>query len=428
MRPLNRPMFRYGGPIKEGIMDGMKDNRQAINTVGSPLAPKDETGRGGYAFPLIPAAMAGLSTLGRLAIRPLGQFVAKRVGPGTFTRPKKYLGYSEYGMPVTQTAKTFQKAGPTGTVSQFVPNKFGSYLLKSPEGRFITGAGGKAGAVGKKVIGAGKSLASSPLTVGSGVIYGGKSIYDAMTGEKTPEIQQQIEQEGGPPGGGDPGMFARPKQETVDEDTLNKMNKDRIQQTRERYYKLMGLDKASKDTIANSLIKASQIVQEEGADLKGSLKSGTLQNRIIQAIAGEADKDKALKRQIDAAILKGEIEKDIKASDPNEKLAAEYRRKQIALADKSLSGDTLKDTINAAYSRTGVFPTGSSLAGLARVSGIDITSTADSVEVNKWLNDNKGKNEIDYLEEAVSKGTPDGNYVVNSRVLIVKDGKVIPYI
>ena len=25
MRPLNRPMFRYGGPIKEGIMSGMQD-------------------------------------------------------------------------------------------------------------------------------------------------------------------------------------------------------------------------------------------------------------------------------------------------------------------------------------------------------------------------------------------------------------------
>ena len=49
-------MFRYGGPIKEGIMDGMKE-KQAINTVGSPLAPKDETGRGGYAIPLL--ALAG---------------------------------------------------------------------------------------------------------------------------------------------------------------------------------------------------------------------------------------------------------------------------------------------------------------------------------------------------------------------------------
>jgi hypothetical protein len=25
MRPLNRPMFRNGGPIKEGIMSGMQD-------------------------------------------------------------------------------------------------------------------------------------------------------------------------------------------------------------------------------------------------------------------------------------------------------------------------------------------------------------------------------------------------------------------
>ena len=52
MRPLNRPMFRYGGPIKEGIMTGMKEP-QAINTVGSPLAPTDASGRQAYALPLL---------------------------------------------------------------------------------------------------------------------------------------------------------------------------------------------------------------------------------------------------------------------------------------------------------------------------------------------------------------------------------------
>jgi len=50
MKTLNRPMFKYGGPIKEGIMDGMKE-KQAINTVGSPLAPTDSSGRQGYALP-----------------------------------------------------------------------------------------------------------------------------------------------------------------------------------------------------------------------------------------------------------------------------------------------------------------------------------------------------------------------------------------
>ena len=54
MKPLNRPMFKYGGPIKEGIMTGMKDNRQALNTVGSPFAPKDASGRQGYALQFAP--------------------------------------------------------------------------------------------------------------------------------------------------------------------------------------------------------------------------------------------------------------------------------------------------------------------------------------------------------------------------------------
>ena len=56
MKPLNRPMFKNGGPIKEGIMAGMKEP-QAINTVGSPLAPQDASGRQGYAIPILGAGL-----------------------------------------------------------------------------------------------------------------------------------------------------------------------------------------------------------------------------------------------------------------------------------------------------------------------------------------------------------------------------------
>ena len=48
MRPLNRPMFKMGGPIKEGIMQGMKEP-QAINTVGN-NASRDVMGREKHAF------------------------------------------------------------------------------------------------------------------------------------------------------------------------------------------------------------------------------------------------------------------------------------------------------------------------------------------------------------------------------------------
>ena len=55
-------MFRYGGPIKEGVMSGIREPKkdggsmnepQAINTVGSPLAPQGSDGRQQYAFPLL---------------------------------------------------------------------------------------------------------------------------------------------------------------------------------------------------------------------------------------------------------------------------------------------------------------------------------------------------------------------------------------
>ena len=418
MKPLNRPMFKYGGPIKEGIMTGMKDNRQAINTVGSPLAPKDETGRGGYAFPLIPAAI----TAGRFLLRPLVRYGANvlRRAPTTGKGGQRLLPKPGEG--------PYSPVKPVFDPNVAVPTKFGSYLLRSPEGRLITGGAGFAGKVGKKAIGAGKYLASSPLTVGSAGVYGAKGLYNALTGEKEPEVQKEIEAAGGPPGGGDPNMFARSKEKIVNQEELEKMNKDRIQKNKERYYKLMGIDKMSKDAIYDSLIDASKIISEEGADLKGAVKSGTLQNRIIQAISGQLDKSAALKRQIDAAVLKGEIEKDIKASDPTAQKRADLIDKQIALADKSLAGDTLQETVNKVYEKTGAFPSGASLTAVARTKGIEISSTADTTEVKNYMRDNKGKDEIDYLEEAVSKGTPDGNYVINNRILVVKDGKVIPYL
>ena len=47
MRPLHRPMFRYGGPIKEGVMSGIREPKRkggSMGThaalVGNPIFPK----------------------------------------------------------------------------------------------------------------------------------------------------------------------------------------------------------------------------------------------------------------------------------------------------------------------------------------------------------------------------------------------------
>ena len=46
MRILNRPMFKYGGPIKEGVMHGMRNNYQSGQLV------QPGPGRPGYKGPL----------------------------------------------------------------------------------------------------------------------------------------------------------------------------------------------------------------------------------------------------------------------------------------------------------------------------------------------------------------------------------------
>ena len=428
MRILNRPMFRYGGPIKEGIMNGMKDNKQAINTVGSPLAPKDETGRGGYAIPLLAAAGMGLSTLGRLAIRPLVRYGANvfKQAPSVGRGGQKLLPKPGQG-PYSPVMQVFDPNKP-------VPTALGKYLMRSPEGRFVMGGAGFAGKAGKKGISAAKYLASSPLTLASGAYYGGSSLYDYMKGDEPPAVGGATELPGGTPRDRGMGIEGKTgmkgpeveKDMSIDQDKLNQMNKDRIQATKDRYYKLMGIDKMNKEAVYDSLIDASKIISEEGADLKGALKSGTLQSKIIGAISGQLDKSKALKQQIDAAVLKGEIEKDI--NKEKNQLDAEYKKLAIEKLKEEIGPGGLRQDILSIYGKQGVVPMGEQLAALARNRGINITSVSDTTEVSKWKEANKGKDEVDFLKTAVSGGTPDGTYVINNRILVVKNGKVIPYL
>ena len=133
MRILNRPMFKYGGPIKEGIMHGMKNggNVGAFN-VGSPVKgmfPKDATGREHHVGPgllALPWIGAGL----RMAARPFGSWAMKNI-PKMFSGPQRkfVIGKGWQSTP-----------GYTGNVAQnvFTPTKFGKYLAGSPEGRLVT--------------------------------------------------------------------------------------------------------------------------------------------------------------------------------------------------------------------------------------------------------------------------------------------------
>ena len=123
MKPLNRPMFRYGGPIKEGVMSGIREPKkdggsmnepQAINTVGSPLAPTDSSGRQGYALPL----MFLLGQGARMALRPFGQFAMQQVAKRGITSPGSNLIRSGLG----RTCLLYTSPSPRDPIGSRMPS------------------------------------------------------------------------------------------------------------------------------------------------------------------------------------------------------------------------------------------------------------------------------------------------------------------
>ena len=183
----------------------------------------------------------------------------------------------------------------------------------------------------------------------------------------------------------------------------------------------MGIDKMNKDAVYDSLIDASKIVSEEGADLKGSIRSGNLQNRIIQAISGQLDKSAALKRQIDAAVLKGEIEKDIKQSDPSSAVDLAYKRAATKKIEKDLKGPSAADIMAKAEIDGKNIVTSNTLRSVLTGLGQDVDYTFPDDKYAKWEKNNQGKDEIDYLTENYGS-LDDGLYVVNKKAVEVKDG------
>jgi len=322
MKPLNRPMFRYGGPIKEGVMSGIREPKkngglmnepQAMNTVGSPLAPMGPDGRSGYAIQFAPMIYAA----GRALARPFGKFVAKRV-PQFFAGPNKQYGGT--GKKIFEAG--FKKKAPTVV---FEPNKLGLAFKNDPLAKTVMGGTTMVGRgikkAGKGIYAAGKYGTTTPSGIALTGATAGPFIYNALKadpakdtdGDGISEINKKKRQIGMPEnltlGGGQNIPNIDPQLSTK---SAEELRKERIQ----KYRDIVDIKGMNKDAAYNSLIAASQAINESG-DFKGDIKSGKLINQIIQATSKQFDKPKATKDAIDTLILKGEIQADIAAGKPS---------------------------------------------------------------------------------------------------------------
>ena len=426
MRPLNRPMFRYGGPIKEGIMDGIREPKKngGMLLVGEhPKEFKDAGGREKHVAPIVYGAGLGLARLAPLAMRGAralkGLFgsTATRSTTGNFAGPMK---------------RFYEPAGYSGKVTEkiFTPNKVGRYIMGSPEYRLITGGAGYAGKAGKKLFEGGKYIAKSPLTVGGGLIYvGGKFFKDGKEVPPPPNTSgasdiNKIKAAIGMP---ENLTYRPPTDESKKGGGVELSDKEKRQKRIDRYRDIMDIKGMNKAAAYDSLIAASKAIGESG-DFKGDLKSGRLINQIIQSTSKAFDKPKQTKDAIDTLILKGEIEKDIKASDPKAQRQADLLEKQIKIADKTLAGDSFTDIITDRYKK-GKTPRGKDLANILRATEKVEVTTVDSSKIPQGVDAQTFFES--QVNEAKTAGTPivPGYYVIDDRVLIVDaQGNVTPYL
>jgi hypothetical protein len=411
MRPLNRPMFRYGGPIKEGIMNGMKD-RPGYQNAGKV---------GGY-FSNLAAKTANLfNPLKKL--KPVQKFLQRQkieipparvqsttgMGGVTLTPGQIKAGMGTTGVPFMTRAKQFASLNPKFTYGA-APFAVSGAVTATPTILDTAGKVAKATA-----------LQATDLLVPDFIFDQDKYFEN----KKIAELNKNIE--------------ANKKTKTLQEkekttgDTVKKIDRDKeIQANRERYYKILGIDKMKKDAAYDSLIDASKIIQQEGGDLKGAIRSGNLQTQIIDAISKNLDKSADIKRQIDAAIVKAEIDKDVnREKNTLDKLVKE---KQLKVLDKQLEGGSLQEVL-VDLGKQGIVPEGPELASLALRKDINIPSghTLNTKDVNTFLKDNPTLTVVDYLNDQnlklqqAGKGNLNpGNYVVGKNILKVgEDGTVI---
>ena len=254
MKTLNRPMFRYGGPIKEGIMNGIKEPRQNYKEAG-PV--KNE-----YKFSETPIAKGASG------------FV--NYGPNTAIA----AGLDLVNVPLNTLGRMFgYNPGFSGT-KQMDLLTGGNFSKQTGYDRdkayFFAPTSAKTG------------FTTPSMNKKISDIVDDKGTKNTKT-KKTPE---QIELE--------KANALLAKEEFADKEKAKRL---------ENYRKIMDIEGMNKDATYDSLIAASQAISGEG-DFKGSIKDGSLINKIIGSTSKAFDKPRDTKNAINTLILKNQLAAD----------------------------------------------------------------------------------------------------------------------
>ena len=402
MRALNRPMFRMGGPIKEGVMHGIREPYRSGQLV------RPGPGRPGYRGPgdinpeawipktnKIPKSKLGIvSTVGKkvpFLKKPIETISTstKDLLPRTWSKIKDiYRGAPKdknYVPPGALTNRWYWERGikPTGTL--------------------IAGAG-------KKVL-----PYATTGTLGYLGYQGAKGLFG---GDKT--INENIDINTVIPGGTKPGEGRKEGMYYEDPEKAKKLAAKRRDERITNLLETMGYDAAKKDAVSKALIDASQIVSDRGTLDKKNI-TAELINPIIQATSKRLEKPEQLNEAVRLMMTKAEIEKEMNPMDDA------IKRAQLAVYQKQAKGKTIAEAIAEAAGKNTPL-SGETLAASARqllpgdfkVMQIKVPKNTDTLE-----------HIIDVVKESHTnpekKPFPPGQYVLKERIVVIDEqGNVTP--
>jgi len=428
MRTLNRPMFRYGGPIKEGVMSGIREPKRnggsmANNEgprraalVGNPIYPQGSDGRTKH---VVPAILGAASLAGRFIAPAFGRYVMRNV-------PKLYKTGKNVGKQIgKQTTK----------VEGFNPNAVGRFFANDPlASKAVTGAGFTGKAL-QKVGGGikyGTTTPSGLLFLGAPVTYmAGKYFLGDGTELKGKDLEK-IEKRGtsGAPGGGDPGMYLTPEGEQPKELTpaeREALEAEARMKKMDKYKEIMDIKGMNKDAAYKSLIDASKIISE-GGNLKKQLKDGSLIQKVTAAASKRFDKVTDTENALRSLVAKGEIDNEM-----NKEIKALARRKDelaIKTYEKQLKGLSTAEIIQKTLQRAnGEYPVGDALRQV-----ISINNPQLDAKVIPYGDMPTGADALEYVTTVINKRNndettpdyPEGVYIIKDRIIQVIDGQVMP--
>jgi len=461
MRTLNRPMFRYGGPIKEGVMNGIrepkKDGGKMLLVGQHPKEFRASDGREKHVVPLL--YYGGMAALRALAPRAIAAG-AKALGRGLATSPGAGTSVFGKGLTKMQRLKNLlpsqrfrQPATPSGQVikGKYTPAPLSiKESLRSPEiiGKAIREnpftAFGVAGQV-KNI----PDIAGGIFDVGKSAVQGGTNyllgtefgkgddknaegaVLEKLTTESIEEVLTPAEEK----------ALAADKKAQAEAAKIAGENFAKAEKEKriEGYREIMDIKGMNKDAAYNSLIAASQAVLGEG-DFKGSLKDGSLINKIIGTTSQAFDKPAKTKDAINSLILKGEIEKNINQGKEGSqmKAAKDFAAAQgisVTQAYKDLGFSKNKDLseniaiVNKSIGAQGMNTT-AVVEGLRMTYpelGIPVVAQTDSelIDLKKKNELYKNASDAEIFEDlAVKNEIGDGLYVLGTSVFSIKEGKL----